>query len=41
MAKKNRQVTPREKHNEDVINELFGSPEIEPDIEGEDRKSVV
>ena len=35
MAKKNRQVTPREKHNEDVINELFGSPEIEPDIEGD------
>ncbi|MCM1164619.1 MAG: hypothetical protein NC299_10305 [Lachnospiraceae bacterium] len=38
MAKKNKKeknVTPREKHNEDVINELFGSPEEEPDIEGD------
>lgn len=35
MGKKNKQVTPREKHNEDVINELFGSPEVETDIEGD------
>jgi len=33
MAKKNREITPHEKHNEDVLNELFGSPETEPDIE--------
>lgn len=33
MARKNREVSPREKHNEDVINELFGSSDIEPDIE--------
>lgn len=33
MARKNREMTPREKHNEDVINELFGSSEIESDIE--------
>lgn len=33
MARKNREITPREKHNEDVINELFGSSETEPDIE--------
>lgn len=33
MAKKNKQITPREKHNEDIINELFGSSEAEPDIE--------
>ena len=35
MAKKNKELTPREKHSEDVINELFGSPEVEPDIEGD------
>lgn len=33
MAKKKREITPREKHSEDVINELFGSSELEPDIE--------
>lgn len=33
MSKKKRPVTPREKHSEDVINELFGSSESEPDIE--------
>lgn len=35
MSKKNRSVTPREKHSEDVINELFGSSESEPDIESD------
>ncbi|MDE7362862.1 MAG: hypothetical protein K2N38_13120 [Oscillospiraceae bacterium] len=35
MAKKNRKITPREKHSEDVINELFGSTESEPDIESD------
>ena len=35
MARKNKEITPREKHNEDVINELFGSSEIEPDIESD------
>lgn len=35
MSKKKKNVTPREKHNEDVINELFGSSEVEPDIEGD------
>lgn len=33
MAKKDKEITPREKHNEDIINELFGSSETEPDIE--------
>lgn len=33
MAKKNRSVTSREKHSEDVINELFGAADNDVDIE--------